>query len=260
MKKNILLLRINLILLTGVGSVFCQGSSEDLAQKYFDRGMVIIETAKSNDDFKAAISEFESAKIYLNNWADVYYNLGLLYDKLEMYSNAIKNYKAYIQLAPDAEDSEEVKSLINKIEYKAEQFLNPETLTGIWYSSRPKYWSEPRLEIRINNGVVEASALVMEVAVDDLPAGKFVPLLWDSKDGNSKILVFDRAGGANVDIAEYLLSNENIKEIKRNSLQFEDFEGMNAAFKEYKFQSLKDSCINVQEYINNKKIEWKDLY
>ena len=79
-------------------------------------------------------------------------------------------------------------------------------------------------------------------------------------DGNSKILVFDRAGGANVDIAEYLLSNENIKEIKRNSLQFEDFEGMNAAFKEYKFQSLKDSCINVQDYINSKKIEWKDLY
>ncbi len=182
MKSKIVLLIINLILLTGVGSVFCQGSSEDLAQKHFDRGMVIIETAKSNDDFKAAISEFESAKIYLNNWADAYYNLGLLYDKLEMYSNSIKNYKAYIQLAPDAEDSEEVKILINKIEYKAEQFSNPETLTGIWYSSRPKYWSEPRLEIRINNGVVEASALVMEVAVDDLPAGEFVPLLWDSKE------------------------------------------------------------------------------
>jgi hypothetical protein len=79
-------------------------------------------------------------------------------------------------------------------------------------------------------------------------------------EGKSKLIVFDKAGGGIVDIVEYLLSKEGINEIQRNTLHFEGFEKMNDAFKEYKFQSMKDSCISVMEYLKNKKIEWGEGY
>jgi|SRR5690606_14759717 len=79
-------------------------------------------------------------------------------------------------------------------------------------------------------------------------------------EGKSKLIVFDKAGGGTVDIVEYLLSKEGINEIQRNTLHFEGFEKMNDAFKEYRFQSMKDSCISVMEYLKNKKIEWGEGY
>ena len=51
--------------------------------------------------------------------------------------------------------------------------------------------------------------------------------------GKSKVIVFDRAGGAIVDIVEYLLSKEGINQIKRNTLSFDSFEKFNEAFKEF---------------------------
>ena len=78
--------------------------------------------------------------------------------------------------------------------------------------------------------------------------------------GKSKVIVFDRAGGAIVDIVEYLLSKEGINQIKRNTLSFDSFEKFNEAFKEFKFQSLKDSCITITDYLMNKKIEWREGY
>lgn len=97
----------------------------------------------------------------------------------------------------------------------------------------------------------------------------FVGELWFHNDavrfdslsnGKSNVIVFDRAGGADVDIVKYLLSKEGINEIERNTIHYENFEVMNDAFKEYRFQTLKDSCISVKNYLRNKKIEWREGY
>jgi hypothetical protein len=98
---------------------------------------------------------------------------------------------------------------------------------------------------------------------------QFLDELWFHNDavrfdslsnGKSKVIVFDRAGGANVDIVEYLLSKEGINQIERNTLNFEDFEGMNDAFVKFRFPKLKDSCITITDYLMNKNIEWREGY
>jgi hypothetical protein len=94
----------------------------------------------------------------------------------------------------------------------------------------------------------------------------FVGDLWFHNDavrfdslskGKSKVIVFDKAGGDKVDIVEYILSREGINQTKRNTKQLDSFEEMNDVFKEFRFQTMKESCISVIEYIKNKKIEWK---
>ena len=97
----------------------------------------------------------------------------------------------------------------------------------------------------------------------------FIGELWFHNDavkfdslsyGKSNVTVFDRTGSADVYIVVYILSKDSIKQIKRNRLHFESFEKMNEAFKKYKFQTLKDSCISVKDYLENKKIEWIEEY
>jgi len=93
----------------------------------------------------------------------------------------------------------------------------------------------------------------------------FLDELWFHNDavkfdsisiGKSKVIVFDKAGGGEADIVEYLLSFEGIKETKRDRIYFES--GKN--FNEYNFQSLEDSCMAPMDYLNNKNIIWKKVY
>lgn len=95
----------------------------------------------------------------------------------------------------------------------------------------------------------------------------FVGEIWFHNDavrfdslanGKSNVIVFDRAGGANVDIVEYSLSKDGINQFERNLLQFESFEKMNEAFKEYRFQTFKDSCISVKYYLKNREIKFRE--
>ena len=70
------------------------------------------------------------------DWPDVYYNLGLLLEKTGKYDKAIKNLKQYLQLSPNANDTEAVKRLINKLEFKADKISEkakiPLLLEGKW--------------------------------------------------------------------------------------------------------------------------------
>jgi tetratricopeptide (TPR) repeat protein len=120
MKKIIVLQATIFILFCGIASSFGQTVSEE-AKRHFDRGMAAVEMAKSPEDFKDAIKEFEQAIRLAPDWPDVYYNLGMVQEKAEKYSDAITNLKQYLGLAPNANDAEAVKSLINKLEYTAEQ-------------------------------------------------------------------------------------------------------------------------------------------
>jgi tetratricopeptide (TPR) repeat protein len=120
MKKIIVLHTIVFILFFGIALSFGQTVSEE-AKRHFDRGMAAVEMAKSPEDYKAAIKEFEQAARLAPDWPDVYYNLGMVQEKAEKYSDAIRSLKQYLRLAPNASDAETVKTLINKLEYKQDQ-------------------------------------------------------------------------------------------------------------------------------------------
>jgi ankyrin repeat protein len=112
MNKSAVCLTAVFILVIGAGSVF--GQSEE-AKRHFDYGMA----AAKMEDFEAAVKEFEQAARLAPNWPDAFYNLGLAQEGTKKYGDAAKSYREYLQLAPNASDAEEVKSLINKLEYMA---------------------------------------------------------------------------------------------------------------------------------------------
>ena len=58
MKKIIVMLATIFILFSGITSVFGQTVSEE-AIRHFDRGMAMVEKAKTPEDYEAAIKELE---------------------------------------------------------------------------------------------------------------------------------------------------------------------------------------------------------
>ncbi len=109
------------ILLWGLGTSFGQSISDE-AKRHFDRGVAAVEMAKSPADYQSAITEFELAINLAPEWPDVYYNLGLVQEKIEKYGDAVNNLRKYLKYAsPTANDAETVKSLINKLEYKRDK-------------------------------------------------------------------------------------------------------------------------------------------
>jgi hypothetical protein len=120
MKKQNVLISATMILLFGVGSAFGQTVSEE-AKRHFDRGMAAADMAKSPNDYAAAIYEFEQAARLALDWPDVYCSLGKVQEIAGKCGDAAKSLRQYLRLAPDASDAEEIKSLINKLEYKAER-------------------------------------------------------------------------------------------------------------------------------------------
>ena len=94
----------------------------DEARRHFNRGLVAAELARSNEGYEKAIDEFKLADTYAPPfWPDVYYNLGLLYEKIEDYDGALRNFKKYIKLLPNAPDQDKIKQTIDVLEFKKEK-------------------------------------------------------------------------------------------------------------------------------------------
>ncbi len=124
-----------LILLFGIESSFGQTVSDE-AKRYFDRGMIAVELAKSAADYESAIKEFSQAATLAPDWPDVFYNLGLVQEKAENYGGAVISLKQYLKLTPNAPDAAEVKSIIVRTEYKNEKQLKEkeklQSVLGTW--------------------------------------------------------------------------------------------------------------------------------
>ena len=104
------------------------------AQRHFDRGLAAVEVAKTPEDYEQALEEFRKAQALAPDWADVYYNLALILEKAGRYGEAVVNFKEYLRLAPNSNEAAEVKSLINKLEFKAEQEITKEMALDIYGS------------------------------------------------------------------------------------------------------------------------------
>ena len=118
-----------------IGIADAQNISDE-AMRHFDRGQAAVEMAKSPADYEDAIKEFERAMRLAPDWPDVYYNLGLIQEKVDKYDDAIGNLTKYLELSPNASDSRDVKKFIAKIEYKMEkakaEYDKIKDLLGTW--------------------------------------------------------------------------------------------------------------------------------
>ncbi len=92
----------------------------DQAMRSLARAQAAIEMAKTNADFEDAASRLQDALRLAPWWADAYFNLGIVYEKVGRFADAVKSLKWYLRAAPDAKDVEAVRTKIYKLEYAKE--------------------------------------------------------------------------------------------------------------------------------------------
>ena len=128
-KKSLIAGSVFLALIVSVMGVIGCGEKEgktlpeigDVARKHFDRGMAAVEMAASSNDYEDAITEFKKAVEFAPGWTNAVYNLAIVQEKAGDYEDAMANLKIVMESATSKEEVAEIRSLINKIEYKVEK-------------------------------------------------------------------------------------------------------------------------------------------
>lgn len=91
------------------------------AERRFVRGQALVEGARDADAFMRAAAEFRTALRAAPWLADAHYNLGIVLDKAQRFSEAIRSLKLYILAAPNAKEAGEAQRLIYRIEVRQEE-------------------------------------------------------------------------------------------------------------------------------------------
>ena len=121
------------ILFTCVSQAF-SGTVPEEARRHMIRGETAVEMAKTPEDYEQAIKEFQEAARIAPDWAEPYYNLGLVQEKAGKLKDAIISLNKYVQLSPDAPDTDEVRGFIYKLEYRAEQEITADDALNLYGS------------------------------------------------------------------------------------------------------------------------------
>jgi tetratricopeptide (TPR) repeat protein len=132
MKRNVVWQATLLILFCSAASSFSQQAVPEEARRFMLRGMAAVEMAKTQKDYESAAREFEEAAKLAPDWPDVYFNLGSVQAKAGNYGEAVRHYKRYLELAPNAPDAAQVRDEIYKLEYREEQQAKVPVLSGTW--------------------------------------------------------------------------------------------------------------------------------
>lgn len=144
--KSLLILPVTLISLYCIAlASAAPGPVSDEARRHFDRGLAAVEMATTPEEYGEAFKEFKQAARLAPDWAEPYYNLGLLQEKTGQYGAALESFRKYLLLAPTSSDIEEVKSHVNKLEYRKEKFEAKDailkSIAGKWVGFRgPNTW------------------------------------------------------------------------------------------------------------------------
>ena len=85
------------------------------AKRFMVRGATAFKAAKSPEDARDAVAEFEKATLAAPWLADAYNNLGVAQDKAGLYAEAIQSLKWYLLAAPNASDAEAKQALIYEV-------------------------------------------------------------------------------------------------------------------------------------------------
>ncbi|HTZ21604.1 MAG TPA: ankyrin repeat domain-containing protein [Opitutaceae bacterium] len=91
------------------------------AERYMARGAAAFKNAKTAEDFKDAVTEFEKATLAAPWLADAYNNLGVAQEKVGLFGPAMQSFKLYLLAAPDAPDAKEKRTLIYELEYSRDK-------------------------------------------------------------------------------------------------------------------------------------------
>ncbi len=133
------------------------------AERRLVRGQALVESARDADAFMRAAAEFRAALRAAPWLADAHYNLGIVLDKAQRFSEAIRSLKLSILAAPNAKEAAEAQRLIYRIEVRQEELqrakaaaeqkaqaeaeMKPgkgQDLNGIWRRSEEKGWKVPQ--------------------------------------------------------------------------------------------------------------------
>ena len=183
MKAYFIILMI--LLMSFSTRAFGQGIPEE-ARRFMSRGMAAVEMAKTPKDYERAVREFEQAAKLAPDWPDVYFNLGSVQAKAGNYGEAVRHYKRYLELSPNAPDAAKVRDEIYKLEYRAEQQAKVSDLGGTWKNNFTGMlgpgWREYRVAVTRGNlfeavneagskirGVMKGSSFV---GIITLPGGR----------------------------------------------------------------------------------------
>jgi len=109
-----------------------------------------VQNATSDEGYHNAIVEFEAAAKAAPEWSTPYYNLGMMYMKLKDHELALKNYRKYLRLAPNAADAPAVKNEIYKIEYVLSKRNKVKGIDGTWLQTDMKRWWLSGVELYIS--------------------------------------------------------------------------------------------------------------
>jgi len=83
-------------------------------KRLFHYALGLVTTARSRQQLKEAVKEFQELSMSAPDWPDVFYNAGLVCEMLEWYEQAAIFLKRYLDLSPDAPDAEEARAMINR--------------------------------------------------------------------------------------------------------------------------------------------------
>jgi len=130
MKKNILFVFSLLAVFGAVSAQDC--NMNEIAKKHFYRADAIFTETATENDLKFVINEYNNVLKYAPNCPIVYFNLGLINEKLAknkpyLYNIVIQNYSKYLELSPNASDKEAVQNKIYEIKGKITDLINNAT-------------------------------------------------------------------------------------------------------------------------------------
>jgi tetratricopeptide (TPR) repeat protein len=94
---------------------------ENNPQFYFNKALDALKNVSSREDLKKVAQLFEIAKALSPEWADVYYNLGLVYEELTYYDKAAENFSKYVNFVKD-KNSVEAKNVTFKTEENRKKY------------------------------------------------------------------------------------------------------------------------------------------
>lgn len=178
---------IVLMILSGITTACAIGQDvSEEAQRHRNRGIAAVEIAKDPADYKEAITEFGEAVRLAPDWADAWFNMGLVQDKGGEYAGALTSLKRFLELAPQDRRAPQVKQLVDKIEYKLERKSRADNRLNALLGTWDRY--DPETKEKLNAYEFRTKGEEIEVFVGGAFGKISVPVTYDGKNVTFKYL------------------------------------------------------------------------
>jgi len=166
------------------------GTPED-ARRHMLRGIAAVEMAKSDTELAAAEDEFRMATEIMPELASAWFNLGRVQAQRTHYKDAIASYKKYLDVDPQAEDAQEVRDELVKLDFRQELLDKTIGRAGTWIGSDGTTFT---LTVQGSSLIFKTSAMYIPedevrstyTLVGNVPTGASIPAEFQlTQQGNS---------------------------------------------------------------------------